>query len=253
MAQSTIKKFDVPFTQVANCVLTNPTISAAAKGVYCYLCSKPDGWQFHNDIIEREMKESLARFRAAITELIDAGLIIRGQFKDEKTNKFGGNVYELIDPSRIRKNPDTEKSECGEPYMRDIINNNNIINNTDNKEKEIKKESPQRGPSDFITSVELFDFWNRTLLPGRDNIGGIIMFDEDRERRLHKILDLIRKDQKLETYHDAFEFFKEQVTDAYDNSSFLQGRTPNNTFKFDLDFCLQRKSFIRMVEGKYEH
>ena len=248
MANAVLRKNQIPFTQVANSVLYDPTISPRAKFMYAYLYSKPDGWEFFNSTMEREIGVSVRQIREMVNELIKCGLIRRNQINDN--GKFGGMLYEIIVPDYTHE-PRDGFTAYGKSVTQSNIDN---INNTETEiKKEIKKEIPQRGPSDFITSVELFDFWNRTLLPGRDNIGGIIMFDEDREKRLHKILDLIRKDQKLDTYHDAFEFFKQQVTDAYDNSSFLQGRTPNNTFKFDLDFCLQRKSFIRMVEGKYEH
>ena len=137
--------------------------------------------------------------------------------------------------------------------MRDILNNNNIINNTDNKEKEIIKESPQRGPSDdSVTDKELFDFWNRELLPGRDNIAGIQMFGVARKKKFHAMLQFIKHDQRLKDEHEAFDFFKEQITSAYDNSSFLQGKAKGySDFRMDFDFCLQQSSFIKMVEGKY--
>lgn len=252
MALSTLRKSTIPFTMVANAVLVNPEISAMAKGIYCYLCSKPDGWQFHNDIICREIKESIQRFRTAINELIDAGFIVRRQFKDDKTNKFGGNVYEIVDLSRMRIFPDTDFSGCGKTVT---PNNTDIISNTESIEKDTlsRTESPQRGPSDdSVTSRELFDFWNRELLPERDNVAGIKIFGSQREKKFHGLLQFIKKDQGLRSEQDAFEFFKEQIVQAYDNSPFLQGKIKNTHFKFDLDFCLQQSSFTKIVEGRYE-
>ena len=114
---------------------------------------------------------------------------------------------------------------------------------------------PQRGPSDAsVTNAELFDFWNRELLPGRDNIAGIQMFGDARQRKFHALLNFIRKDQQLKDEREAFAFFKEQVTNAYDNSPFLQGKAKGYTdFRMDFDFCLQQSSFTKMVEGKYEN
>lgn len=251
MATAILKKCDIPFTQVANAVLVNPEISAMAKGIYCYLCSKPDGWQFYNDTISREIKESVSRFRSAINELIDAGVIVRRQFKDDKTNKFGGNVYEIVDLSRIREKPHTEKTAYGKTITQ---SNTDIISNTENIEKEMCKERPQRGPSDIsVTANDLYSFWNDELLPGRDNVARIRTgINQGRIKNFHKLLKLLKDDQKLETYEQAFELFKEQITYAYDNSRYLQGKAPGKKYKFTLDFCLSPQYFSHMVDGNYD-
>lgn len=75
----TIKKFNIGFTQVCNEVLTDKSLSLKAKGLYAYLFSKPDGWEFHIDIMKDELQESKAIIRKTIKELIDAGYILREQ------------------------------------------------------------------------------------------------------------------------------------------------------------------------------
>lgn len=147
----TIKKFNVGFTQVCNEVLTDKSLSLKAKGLYAYLFSKPDGWEFHIDIMQDELQESKAIIRKTIKELIDAGYILREQ-KNE-CGKFGGIIYEFISvyqKDRVRENrntvlphtdnKDSNNTEC----LNNIYLNNNIIlqeKENNKKEKENLEDS----------------------------------------------------------------------------------------------------------------
>lgn len=70
-----LRKHDYPFTIVANVVLTDPGLSFKAKGLYAYMRSKPDGWQFAAARIAEETKEGRDAIRSAMGELKDAGFI----------------------------------------------------------------------------------------------------------------------------------------------------------------------------------
>lgn len=155
-----IKKDKVPFTQVANSVLCDPNLSLRAKGLYAYLFSKPDDWQFHRDVIEKETKESYETFKTAVNELIVCGYVTREQYKDEKNKKFGGMVYTFLiapqNPNRCAKKPLPEKHRNGEkPSPGKTVdgktlshNNTDCLSNTDSN-----PYNPQIGdsqsPDDF--------------------------------------------------------------------------------------------------------
>lgn len=139
----TIKKFNIGFTQVCNEVLTDKSLSLKAKGLYAYLFSKPDGWEFHIDIMKDELQESKAIIRKTIKELIDAGYILREQ-KNE-CGKFGGIIYEFISvyqKDRVRENRNTvlPHADNKDSNNTECLNNNIYLNNTDFKEKETYKE-----------------------------------------------------------------------------------------------------------------
>lgn len=156
-----IKKYTTGFAQISNIVLTDPNLSLKAKGLYSYLFSKPDGWIFYRDKILAENKDSKASYQTGINELINAGYIKRHQLK-VKNGKFGGAVYEFIDPNKIlsTKTPQTENQSAApqtekpqtenQPYNNIYINNNkyNILNNkyinTTIKEKINKKEKLEK-------------------------------------------------------------------------------------------------------------
>lgn len=134
--QEKIIKYSIGFTQVSNEVILNPNLSLKAKGIYAYLFSKPDDWEFHSDIVCSEIKESYPVFRETLKELIQAGLIVRKQ-KNEG-GKFGGITYEFINPATIIEDyvndeiPHTEKSAYGKNATH---NNTYNISNTDNIKK----------------------------------------------------------------------------------------------------------------------
>ncbi len=72
-----LKKQDIPFTMVANVVLCDKTLSWQAKGLYAYLFSKPDGWDFAAKRIAEEGKEERKMVMRTLNELENAKLLTR--------------------------------------------------------------------------------------------------------------------------------------------------------------------------------
>jgi hypothetical protein len=152
-----IKKYSTNYTLVSNIVLTDKELSLRAKGLYAYLFSKPDDWEFHPNVIAKDLKESIGQFRATVSELIQKGYIIRKQIN--KNGIFGGIVYEFTDVTVLKNNrvgieACSEKSEhgCTSTHNNtESISNTDIISNTDssiyynNSEKTKKNEKKAFG------------------------------------------------------------------------------------------------------------
>lgn len=116
MATVRLRKFDIGYTQVPNSMLCDPNLSSKAKGIYCYLFSKPDGWQFHTSTREKELQEGKDSFYAGINELVSAGYIEREQLNENGT--FGGTIYRFVRKSEIDTvsgKPVCGKPVCGKP------------------------------------------------------------------------------------------------------------------------------------------
>lgn len=79
-----LKKQDIPFTMVANVVLCNKSLSWSAKGLYAYLFSKPDGWDFAAKRIAEEGKEERKMVLRTLNELENAGLLNRKKLPNGK-------------------------------------------------------------------------------------------------------------------------------------------------------------------------
>lgn len=81
-------KEPIPFTMVANEVLYRTDISLSAKGIFAYLFSKPEGWEFSAVRMASECKEGRKSVLSALLELKGAGLIERKKFSNGKIHYY---------------------------------------------------------------------------------------------------------------------------------------------------------------------
>lgn len=75
MAQLT--KEEIGFTQVKNEVLVDPEISFFDKGVFAYLFSKPEGWDFSADRIKEESSDGRDAILSSLKRLENRGYLVR--------------------------------------------------------------------------------------------------------------------------------------------------------------------------------
>ncbi len=145
--------------------LTNDkNVSLKAKGLYAYLQSKPDDWDFSLRGIVSQLKEGLDAVREAVKELEVAGFLQRTNYQNDKGQ--WDCDYELFDTrcdcTPLTKNPSTEKPYGEKPYTensetvkpphlvkKNISKKEEVKYNT--KEKIYKKENP---PFKFLEEVE---------------------------------------------------------------------------------------------------
>lgn len=131
-------KFANKYTQVSNAVLNDNELTLEEKGLFCYLFSKPDGWEFHYNAMKKELKEkSDDTIRRVLTSLVEKGYITKTQTTKTESGKFGGIDIEFTDKSfRLAepKNTDSVNAPYGEnaDSVNLAPNNTNISNNTDN-------------------------------------------------------------------------------------------------------------------------
>ena len=108
-----LKQKDTGFTMVANAPLCNRELSLAAKGLYAYLRSKPNNWQFSSERLE--CKECPDTIRVYLRELEDFGLL-------KRKKKSDGKIEYFVQHKPIRK------SSCQETFLSGNVPD---INNTD--------------------------------------------------------------------------------------------------------------------------
>lgn len=140
MPKIDFKKQNIPFTQVANGVLNDPELSLEAKGLYAYLYSKPEGWQFSSLRMHKESKNGRDSIRKTLNELIEKGYLLRCKLAD------GRMVYKVIFPPldpkpenpSLATDPKPEKATDWKPHRLETspISNKDVlvINNTSNKD-----------------------------------------------------------------------------------------------------------------------
>lgn len=107
--ENNFRKDGIPFTQVPNGLLYNPTISFKAKGLWAYMNAKPDGWNFSADRIATETKEERKSILAGLKELSENGYITAkklGSGRIEYTLH-----YEVAITSKPESEPTTESKD----------------------------------------------------------------------------------------------------------------------------------------------
>ena len=85
------------FTIVPNEALNDSKLSFRAKGVYAFLRSKPDNWEFRMSNIILSSTEGRDAIRAAIKELETAGYVKREPCRNDTVNKFDGWVWYIYE------------------------------------------------------------------------------------------------------------------------------------------------------------
>jgi hypothetical protein len=160
MERINFRKSRIPFTQVANEVLNNPTLSLKAKGLYSYLYSKPDGWDFAIERIAKETLEGEKSIRTGIHELEKHGYLYRER-------QASGRVLYLLH-TQLEKAPLPKQEDGSEPPCQNAPLPKRPpavsagLSNTDNKI--INKGSNiypyEHSSQEIVSIIDAFAEWN---------------------------------------------------------------------------------------------
>jgi hypothetical protein len=141
------------FWIIPNALLVNPNITLKAKGLYWYIQSKPDDWDFSAVRIAYETKDGRDGISAGLQELEAFGYLIRNKYKNDK---WQWNIeYELLEtPHTITENPvwTNEETRPDYPATENPTTEKPATNKTRNTKKEI-----QNNNNDNI--CEFDNFW----------------------------------------------------------------------------------------------
>ena len=89
------KEFKHGWTQTPNAIINHSDLSFKAKGIWTYINSKPEGWDFAVWRITDETKEGEKSIRSGLNELVQFGYLeYRAKHKD---GKLCGQEYILKD------------------------------------------------------------------------------------------------------------------------------------------------------------
>ena len=134
-----------------NEILNNKNLSFKAKGLFAYIQSKPDGWDFSAARIANDSNDGVDSVTSGLKELEENGYLIRRKFNGE-----GGLLcteYVLIDKPEqpLREKPRTVKPRTEKP----LPENPRIY-----KERISKKDISNKEGYIYISEPEIFDSSN---------------------------------------------------------------------------------------------
>lgn len=146
-----LTKEDVGYAQIKNEVLTDTKISLKAKGLFAYLYSKPDDWDFSGDRMSKENMEGRKAIYSALKELENEGYLQREKRPDgkvvysisfnKKPNVQNGQQAKKPD-ARNGKEPKRQRAETGSISNKESLTNKEVITNKEiiNENSSIEKQ-----------------------------------------------------------------------------------------------------------------
>lgn len=136
MSKSITKKHDVPFTQISNDLLNDKNITLKSKGLYSFMYSKPNDFNFTIKSLSTLLNEGERSIMNSLKELKHSGWVTY-----KKNNDGSGEYYLNQKPNCFNSNMDNPN--CKNPNLgfsnlqkEQCINNKDLNNNKDYNNKE---------------------------------------------------------------------------------------------------------------------
>ena len=161
---------------IPNDLLNSIHISFKAKGMYAYIQSKPDNWEFSAERISKQVKEGLPSVISALKELENFGYLARNRYQN---NKGFWVVDYLLYEIPIEENLITGKPNEENPNIGKQSNNSNIDyskqedNNYTNNKERVVKESFSEMLSPHLHELKdeysnFFYYWTEKNIQGKE-------------------------------------------------------------------------------------
>lgn len=135
------------FSIILNSLIEDNRLSYGAKGVACYLLSKPTNWKFYMSDIQNHSTDGRTKVQNYIKELEEIGFLKR-ELKRDENNKILGNEY-VFDLEYCSKPVRQESRQTENPLDGKSTSNNNNINNNDNSNNKDKYLLPTAKSEEF--------------------------------------------------------------------------------------------------------
>lgn len=231
------RKESIPFTQVANSVLSDPNLSAKAKGLYAYLYSKPDDWDFSLHRIVLEMADGKRAIASGLRELEEAGYLTRTREASGRMT-YTLRLKSLVAKTATRQNRNMLKPQHAKTAT---VSNTDIKvilsnSNTDNPYSGLDEE-----PADLFS-----EFWKAYPKKVAKTVAEKAFKKQKIDRtKLDEILSFIEKAKKTESWT------KQKGQFVPHPSTFLNGKR----WEDDLASYGQAKpnTILTSPQGKYDN
>ncbi len=148
------------FGTAPNSLLNNKKISLKAKGLYAFMNSKPENWEFSYNGLQSQLLEQKTAIKTAIKELEKFGYLIRKKYKKENGQWSWEYQLTMVDYPSI-ENPSMEN-----PSMENIVD----ISKKELSKKDIVKKrentSENKFSQEIVDIIELFSQINPSIQYG---------------------------------------------------------------------------------------
>lgn len=141
------KQYQRGFTTLDNTPLNDEHLTWKAKGLFAYLWSKPDDWEYRVIEVAKHAVDGISSTSTGVKELEKAGYLKRTQRNENGV--FGDSVWTLSEKP-IFKNPISEKPYTENPQLL----NTDLLNTDKTNKRETKKDDDDRTRAHGENSAE---------------------------------------------------------------------------------------------------
>lgn len=140
------------FGQTPNSLLNNKNISLKAKGLYGYIQSKPNNWNFSVRNIASQLKEGESSINAGLRELEKIGYLERLKYQNDKTGHWDIDYKLNYEPCVENQHKDIKK-----PCIENPIKENPTTGKSTNKVKKniVKKNNSKKDDDERKINIDI--------------------------------------------------------------------------------------------------
>lgn len=149
-----LTKQNVPYGMVPNTLLNDNTISLKAKGLFAFMQSKPEGWNFSVDKIAFQCKEAKSSISEGLKELEILGYLVRK--KQQTGNGFIVDYHLYFDTNNEKPMSDFQSLET-QVLEIPMLENPSIGKSVNNSKKDISKKDNSNKEKREETSLAFFE------------------------------------------------------------------------------------------------
>lgn len=144
------KHFQNNFTITSNHVVRDDRLSWKARGIFVYLWSQNNGWDFYETEVSKHAPDGLASLKAGLKELEGKGYLKRERIRDDKGHLTKSKW--ILTDSPTCDFPTLDKPTLGEPTLGNrTLRSTNLKNN---QLKEVLTESNTSSKPSDLTDVK---------------------------------------------------------------------------------------------------
>ena len=250
-----IKEYTNKFTVISNNEVQDKRLSWKARGIFSYLWSMPDNWDFYETEVAKHAPDGRDSLRSGLIELEKYGYLKRNRVRNN--GQLGGTVWIITDnPTPKSENP-TPKSENPTPMLENPTQENPTLQNKyhtkDLPNKGLTNKQANASSADADLSVSFNELWN--LYPKKQGKKDAFRHYKAWRKKSKDNTDdyLLRKLNEYKAYLSANQWLHPMNGSTWFNGRFDDDYSSNNGQSYQQPRQPQKDGgFVqKLVDGKW--
>ena len=253
-----IKEYTNKFTVISNNEVQDKRLSWKARGIFSYLWSMPDNWDFYETEVAKHAPDGRDSLRSGLMELEEHGYLKRERVRNK--GQFGGTAWIITDnptPKTENQIPMSENPTQGSPMSENPTQENPTLQN-----KYHTKDLPNKGlthkqanacSADADLSVSFNKLWN--LYPKKQGKKDAFRHYKAWRKKSKDNTDdyLLRKLNEYKAYLSANQWLHPMNGSTWFNGRFDDDYSANNSQSYQQPQQPQNDGgFVqKLVDGKW--